>query len=539
MYVLFWMLFSILSCKATIQDEKKTLTPLSPLLKDAPYSLKETSENKFYFEIKQMLENDPHITDLIRLRKQKYTQTKPRILIVGAGPTGLMTAIDSYLAGASSVTLAEARTSYGRNTPIRIDGPKMDSSPSDFVDFITQLQTILGKTAFSYLESNHIIVKSGLNHPPFTRSMKIKELEMTLAALLTVLQERDTSNNLQVLFGVRFLKSKQNHTENDVILESNQNLDPSKRKQIIVKTDFLISAEGAKSETSTFINDKAPIVFSHEPVYAMIAIFSNSNQIIPISTWTDSTQNTQYKETSDLLDPLYTKTFSALETNFHWDPFKIRGLSINMLPRTRLFVLRDVLYYGVELTQDQYNHFGQNRNQLEQLAKARGALPLSSTADQLVALPGTIDIAAFSIELKKKEKVFYPIKGTHILGFLLGDALAQTHFFTGSGLNRGFEDGLHMGEMLDAWENSNTYNYQEIFTNGTSHDPLLIDFDKKVTLSVATMFLKCNGSYNIPPDGTGKKGFIQLDKSVFETHFSSILPMLQAKSNYNSANWAN
>ncbi len=535
LYILSFLLSGSCALSKKSTNSPEGTAPKNPLPEKISYDLPDTEENKFYFQMKHVFENDlAHMQQIIETRHKKKSVSKPSILIVGAGPTGLMTAIESYLYGAEKITVLEARTAYIRNTPVRIDGPLDSNSkpPAGFVDLISALKTILGDKTFAYLEEQKILLKSGLNHPPITRSIKIKEFEMVLASFLKVLQEKDPQHDLAVLYGAKFERKDQ--TDKERVLTVKAKGKNGQEDTLQIEAALLVSAEGGRTEAGSYINDREPLTFSATPSYAMVSIYENSPKIIPLDSWTDPAKNKQYQETSSPTDPTYAHVFSTLQTEFAWDPTETLGLAGTQLPRTRLFVLKDVLYYGMELTKHQYTHFANDRDALLKMAQTRAEPSLHGTAAQLAPLRGKLDVAAMPIELKKKKHSYYAMGNKNMIGFLLGDSLAQTHFFTGSGLNRGLEDAVHMGELFDSWDSSKVNHFAKPAT-----DPLLKNLENAQNLSIGRMFLKCNGAAAMPPDGVAQKGFMQMKKPLFERHFSNILPTLKAAApNYTTANWA-
>lgn len=77
---------------------------------------------------------DPELTLQTGLSPVEPTRGK-RVVIVGAGPMGLFAAMDSWLAGAASVTLLEKRTGYTRQQLVTVEALK---GPDDVVMDVQQ-----------------------------------------------------------------------------------------------------------------------------------------------------------------------------------------------------------------------------------------------------------------------------------------------------------------------------------------------------------------------------------------------------------------
>lgn len=461
--------------------------------------------DEFRSTVEGRYESGAEDTHLFQLLARRYNNLKFRatngpplkLMVVGAGPAGLVAAIQAYLEGAD-VTLVEPRPDFIRDQILRIN----------FESYM-DITRILGEDMLRVLDAqdflSHRFQGQGLRGL-FTESSywvtEIKDLQYILYALLKRLQSLDDKEQkgLHILGGYEFV----NFENDNVRIRHKVN-----KTESLIHADWVCGADGARSKVAEAAgmnalpvstqDTYAAITFDHpyadDPLraemqdnkldpsipalpaivadgIAEIRAASPNNdeierklQVIEVHrqrTWIVAEQeilnNTISKENEE---EWYRRmrSMSGLDTNIDLDTVQ-RGVRKQLneiesdakwlwtkgrLPVTRFFTSPKTVYLGCEIPPNMLQTMQDDKE--EALRWTRSALRAHLPQNVINSLKCR-NLNVFPVQLTKRTKFYKDLENGKTKVFLIGDALATPHFLTGSGAVAGMKTAKVFAKLV-------------------------------------------------------------------------------------------
>lgn len=422
----------------------------------------------------------PGSSGIMEQRKLNVTSDKPRVTIVGGGPVGLLSAIEAYQNGAKQVVLVEARPDYSRQVVLRIDQEHLE-----------RIKNIVGVDEFRKLIDNGVIqpFSDEISKNPHGASkmnpdgsitgkmaIRIQNLEKILASAVENIAKQDPQA-FKVLYGYKFEAEDGHKVTSDgrqKLVLKKENTKGRGPNTIELETDWLVGADSGSSQVKRLGGIETDLVSSRS--YAGIAVYKNpdSNRFAP-GTYEITKLSEFYKSDLDGYKG-YMKSlgFSDLELEGKGldEAVKRKNPSVTidgmthaqkldeLLPRTRLFIMNDVIQIASEFSESQWKNLNPGDNQsvdrMKQYYKDILAKHFGPTVADNFELVKGLNMSSFPVELERSKNFWQEVQGgrKNLQVFVIGDAAASTHFFTGSGVNRGFDDSTLIGKAVkkgDSW----------------------------------------------------------------------------------------
>ncbi len=373
-------------------------------------------------------------------------EDRPKVTVVGAGPSGAIAAIRAYSEGAN-VTLIEKRENYTRNNTFRFTNEIVDQFFKLFLDN--------PEVEFPLLSEDHPLKMAfntkamGVKGPsPLWGSgwheftpITIRDFEYLVNCWINLMENRDP-DGMKVLRGFNYGKDSVNRDPNAVYVSE---FGSTSGPEVRVPTDYLVGADGYQSQCR------------------------QDGGIQPIKMSTLANYGTyNYHPSRGDASQLYQSTLVPLPRKpADIQKLKALGWQHNREPVPRFFNTGNHPYIGIEipdsivkeyrrLTQLMIDHRKAERFKDAQTVKeerfnlmdawGRATLGMFLTDEQIDDLV-LKDCAVIDVQLQKSEKVTARSKtNTPIL--LIGDAAQSAHFQTGSGAIMGIRGGFDVGEFV-------------------------------------------------------------------------------------------
>lgn len=448
-------------------------------------------------------------------RRLNIAADKPKVTVVGGGPVGLLSALEAYKNGAREVVLVEGRTSYTREIVLRIDK-----------DHLTRIRDIVGADEFQRLMDTGIFQRfstdaganphiggKGINAKGLIderMAIRVQDLEKVLAAAAEDIAKKDP-DAFKVAYGYAFEGDSGSHRVTSdgrhklVLKKQPGTKGPAKFE---IETDWLVGADTANSQVKRLGGIDTDIVSTK--AYGGVAVFKNPDKnIFKPGTNPVVDMKQRFADIGDVEARKYLMNLGFPEDAVK---FKSGDALAEMMPRTRLFIMNDVIYMGSEFSEDQWKFLKQGRDPdllkgyySKLAAKHFGGEPHVSKLSGLSFIDNQkFSMAAFPIQLNQAQNFWGEVQGgkNRLQVMVIGDSAAETHFFTGTGVNRGFDDSSRIGSMV----RDNTGNFKQ--------------YNQLTQESVSAMFNKSYGKAGAPPDAQKARRFMtNLDETVKRTDF--------------------
>ncbi len=453
-------------------------------------------------EVDQVLEQDAAaiLRKVSALREENRKKgTKPRMMISGAGPVGLLAALEAYLGGAE-VAIVEKRKSYSRGQILRLNE-----------DVIDRIKFFVGEAAWAELRHRGIVSESPNWQPNAAKDnpknipskydtdhveiIRISHLEILLSEALQRYAKNDETN-LKMYYGSEITSLKLTSTGwNIEITDSQKNVIPtsvhwvvssegpaSKLREVLGINLDIITKKLYGSTTAFIIPDGFPSEYRPiENAHGTASIPRNSDDMKPESIGVLASESSRdgiavvdnmkpehhMVNKADLLTSL-----NALFENAGLSQDVVATLRLTEVPRTRFFVTGGIFYLGAEVTGPQYDFFtalkdpsdptkGTRLDVHQEFMRILTAkhIPMEWTTSDVLKIsepdPKTQlskSQSIFPIELQ--QATYFTIENhmgkSVFFGTAIGDTYATTHFFTGTGAVNGLRQATFLGTAIQA-----------------------------------------------------------------------------------------
>lgn len=487
-------------------------------------------------EIDHILDQDAAATlqKVSTLREENRKKgIKPRMIISGAGPVGLLAALEVYLAGAE-VAIVEKRKSYSRGQILRLNE-----------DVINRIKFFVGDAAWEDLRRRGIVSESPNWQPNAAKDnpknipskyvtdqvviIRISHLEIVLSEALQRYAKNDEAN-LKMYYGSEITSLDLTPTGwNIEITDSQKNVIPtsahwvvssegpaSKLRELLGITIDIVTKKLYGSTTAFIIPDGFPSEYRPiENKHGTASIPRNSDDMKPEDIGQLASESS-YDGIAvvDNMKPehhMVTKagllaSLNALFENAGLSEDVVATLRLTEVPRTRFFVTGGIFYLGAEITGPQYDFFTALKDPSDPTKGTRLDIHQEFmrllTAKHIPMEFTTSDVLKISepdpkTQLSKSQSLF-PIQlqqASHFIiedhvgksvffGTAIGDTYATTHFFTGTGAVNGLRGAEKLGTAVQegctpaSLETANqqafekTVDMQDLVMRGTKNAPL-------------------------------------------------------------------
>lgn len=320
-----------------------------------------------------------------------------KIVIIGAGPVGLLQAITLKQLGFKNITILEKRKEYIRQQIIGVN-PNLYYTliPSKIRNKLEKkicYRTRIAADGLGICNTNKYNIINNFFIQHLTPTMKIMDLE------------KELKNNIKS--HIKYIKSL--------------NIDINKKEANGIKYDVLIGADGAHSQ----VRDE---VFKEKPI--------------------------------QLFKGYYTATFSFCcdimneKIDINNDITKLSSFSL-VQPRIRVFRSREGYYtIAIALQKEEYNNYKKGKLPYDYLKYLFKVFRFKGDPKKTM-----ISHNVFPLDINEAKTIYKEINKAKY--YLVGDASYSTHYFSGTGLNFGFESAFMIARDLYLKKND----YQKYFDN--------------------------------------------------------------------------
>lgn len=388
-------------------------------------------------------------------RPQIADQNRPKVVVVGLGPTGLMAAIRAYQKGAH-VTAIEQRSSYTRNNIFRLYPEIVQRLKQLFVESESEIQGLSKDHPLrAFLDAKSIAgprTSKDIEGEYYT--MTTQDFELLSATWLKLMAAKDPQN-CQVLVGWQYAPGSigSQAVQNGCIgirrfdrRTQNQPFDPNVDLQIPV--DILIGSDGYSSKIRSDSNIQTESHSSSKP-YATITY--HSDRADALGTWIS------HLDSAD-----------RVNDGFDINELKRRGWNLDKAPIVRYFTTGDHPYLGVEIPETLFDDLQELDKQVNEARtqKRFGEVYLArQSKDRMIEdwcqpcmklfhkqadLVGLVkkQATAFRVELQAATQPIYT-RADGLTVILAGDSLQSAHFQTWHGAVTGMNEAEDIGRFLE------------------------------------------------------------------------------------------
>jgi len=320
-----------------------------------------------------------------------------KIVIIGAGPVGLLQAIILKQLGFKNITILEKRKEYIRKQIVGVDPifyyTLIPSKIRNKLDKKICYRRRIAADGLGICNTNKYYLFNDVFIEYLSPTMKIMDLE------------KELKNNIKS--HIKYIKDL--------------NIDINKKEANGIKYDVLIGADGAHSQVRKE-------VFKEKPI--------------------------------QLFKGYYTATFSfccdimnkKIDINNNLNNLRIFH---SYQPRIRVFRSREGYYtIAIALQKEEYNNYKKGKLPYDYLKYLFKVFRFKGDPKKTM-----ISHNVFPLDINEVKTVYKEInKGKY---YLVGDASYSTHYFTGTGLNTGFESAFMIARDLYLKKNE----YQRYFIN--------------------------------------------------------------------------
>lgn len=374
------------------------------LLHPLPFSSAYLNNNE-YETFKTQIIDFNSIPDVARNGKNVVT-----IGINGAGPTGLMSAIQTFKQGAN-VVLAEKRAGYTRNHTIQIEA-----------QYYTEFKRLIGEQNFDSLEKHGYLKLKWVGTSPLLL-IRMREFEMALAAVAEK-YAKTNEDQFKIMYGHEFARSME---------AEGVELKPINRKEVILTHfDWIIGADSLFS----VIRDIAGISFNKisGDNYGMSVIFEGPPPSEKL--WSEMRVQKGYDFARDFI------RIGGIEKSFNFSEAVFKQHNDAKLHR---------------LGYDQFLEVQAEKREQWAIDMAKSQLVAmgyeAEWVTNLKAISGAHNYYNVFSTISYQSSVYAKVKRigeNSTLYFLAGDAANTVHFmYTGAGTNNGLAAAIQLGQEVE------------------------------------------------------------------------------------------
>ena len=381
----------------------------------------------------------------IQLQRPQLPQTKrPKVSVIGLGPSGLMAAIQAYQKGAI-VTGIEKRASYSRNNTYRFTPIVMEEICKLFVDSMEDIPKLPENHPLRVVFDKRLFgekLPSPTWGPGWDEFIPItfRDFEYLLYSWIQLVEQEDPAG-MRVLKQATYVPGsfKGQRKSIEVIDE--------KGKKIEIPTDFVVGADGYHSQCRKD---------------AGIGVYKMSTSANYGTYNYHPIRGDEHEFFQSLLKPIQRRAADLPK-------LKALGWEFDREPVPRFFNTGNHPYLGVEIPDaitNEYRRLTEGINQATQKQAFTEVQKLKQERAELMDKWGRATIAMFisnndlknivikdyaliEVQLQKSVAVT-AVMPSGLAVFLIGDAAQAAHFQTGSGAIYGLFGAYDFGKFIEA-----------------------------------------------------------------------------------------